>query len=45
MMDVLRAVRDDEIYLKFNSPVSPCLISPVEGDAFTYLVLPVRVHA
>jgi len=45
MMDVLRAVKDDEIYLQFNSPVSPCLISPVEGDAFTYLVLPVRVHA
>ena len=45
MMDVLRAVRDNEIYIRFNSAVSPCLIGPVEGDGYTYLVLPVRVHA
>ncbi len=45
MMDVLRAVKDEEIFLRFNSSVSPCLICPVEGDAYTYLVLPVRVHA
>ncbi len=45
MMDVLRAIKDEEIYLRFNSPVSPCLICPVEGDAYVYLVLPVRVHA
>jgi DNA polymerase-3 subunit beta len=45
MMDVLRAVKDEEIFLRFNSSVSPCLIGPVEGDAYTYLVLPVRVHA
>ena len=45
MMDVLRAIRDEEIYLRFNSSVSPCLICPIEGDAYVYLVLPVRVHA
>jgi DNA polymerase-3 subunit beta len=45
MMDVLRVLRDEEIYLRFNSSVSPCLICPVEGDAYVYLVLPVRVHA
>lgn len=45
MMDVLRAVKDEEIYLRFNSAVSPCLICPIEGDAYVYLVLPVRVHA
>lgn len=45
MMDMLRAIHDEEVYLRFNSSVSPCLICPVEGDAYTYLVLPVRVHA
>jgi len=45
MMDVLRAIKDEEIYMCFISPVSPCLICPVEGDAYVYLVLPVRVHA
>lgn len=43
--DVLRVLDDEEIYLRFISGVSPCLICPVEGDAFLYLVLPVRVNA
>lgn len=42
--DVMKALSDEEIYLCFNSSVSPCLIKPVEGDAFLYLVLPVRVN-
>ncbi len=41
--DVMRALDEDEVYMCFNSSVSPCLIKPVEGDAFLYLVLPVRV--
>ncbi len=43
--DVLRAIDDEEIYMCFNSPVSPCVVTPVEGDEFTYLILPVRVTA
>ena len=45
MSDVVRAVDDDELYLCFNSSVSPCVINPTQGNAFTYLVLPVRVNA
>lgn len=41
--DVMRALDDEEVELRFNSPVSPCLIVPTEGDRFCYLVLPVRV--
>ncbi|MBQ8589937.1 MAG: DNA polymerase III subunit beta [Firmicutes bacterium] len=43
LLDVLKVVSDDEVYLEFNSSVSPCMIRPVEGDAFEYLVLPVRI--
>lgn len=43
LLDVLKAVTDDEISMEFNSSVSPCLIKPVEGDAFEYLILPVRI--
>ncbi len=43
--DILRVLPEGEAYMRFNSPVSPCLICPVEGDAFTYLMLPVRVNA
>ena len=41
--DVLKALSDDEICMRFNSNVSPCVICPTEGDSYLYLVLPVRV--
>ena len=31
--------------MRFNSPVSPCVVCPTEGDDFLYLMLPVRVNA
>lgn len=43
--DILRVLPEGEAYMRFNSPVSPCLVCPVEGDAFAYLMLPVRVNA
>jgi DNA polymerase-3 subunit beta len=43
--DALKAVGDEEIVMEMSSPVSPCLIKPVEGESFTYLVLPVRISA
>ncbi len=42
--DVIRAIDDDELYLRFNSGVSPCVIVPAEGNAYTYMVLPVRLN-
>ena len=41
--DVLKALSDDQIVMRFNSNVSPCVVCPVEGDSYLYLVLPVRV--
>ncbi len=41
--DVLKALSDDEICMRFNSNVSPCVVCPTEGDGYLYLVLPVRV--
>ncbi|MBR2572550.1 MAG: DNA polymerase III subunit beta [Clostridia bacterium] len=43
--DVLRVLPDDEAYMRFNSPVSPCVVCPVSGDSYLYLILPVRVNA
>ena len=43
--DVIRAIEDDEFVMHFNSGVSPCVIVPVEGNAYTYMVLPVRLNA
>lgn len=43
VMDVLKAISDEEIRMEFNTGVSPCLMKPAEGDAYEYLVLPVRI--
>ena len=45
ILDVLKVVNDEEIIMEFNTSVSPCLMKPVEGNAFEYLVLPVRISS
>ena len=44
VIDVLKAVEDDEVKMLFNTPVNPCLIQPLSGDEYEYLVLPVRIN-
>lgn len=43
LLDVLKAVPDEFIVMEMTSSVSPCLIKPLEGDGFIYMVLPVRI--
>lgn len=43
LTDVIRNITDNEVCMRFNSNVSPCVICPTEGEKYTYLVLPVRV--
>lgn len=43
LIDVLKVVDDENINMLFNTNVSPCLIKPISGDSFEYLVLPVRI--
>ena len=43
--DALRAIGEEAFLMKFNSPVSPCVLAPVEGNAYTYMVLPLRLLA
>lgn len=43
ILDVLKAVSDENVVMEFNTSVSPCLIKPVEGRGYEYLVLPVRI--
>jgi len=44
MLDVLKVMKDEEICLDFTTNVSPCIIRPIEGEEFCYLVLPVRLY-
>lgn len=42
-MDAIKACDEDEVKLEFTNSLSPCVIKPVEGDSFLYIVLPVRL--
>ena len=45
LADVIRNISDEDICLKFNSNVSPCVITKDEGNDYLYLILPVRVFS
>ena len=36
LTDTLKSIETEEVMLEFNTPQSPCLIKPVEGDGFIY---------
>lgn len=41
--DVIKNVDDECCTLRMNANVNPCVIAPLDGDSYLYLVLPVRV--
>ena len=43
LIDVLKVIDNDEIRLEFNTGITPCLVKPIEGEQFVYLILPVRL--
>ena len=46
LMDALKAADKDEILICLNSSIQPCIIKAADGtENFTYMILPVRLHA
>jgi len=43
LIEALKAINVEEIKMELNSSISPCLIKPIEGNQFEYLILPVRL--
>ena len=43
LTDIIHNIDGEQLRMCFNSNVSPCMILPVEGSEFTFLVLPVRI--
>ena len=43
LLDALRAIDHEKAVFEFNTVISPCVIKPVEGDSFIYMVLPRRI--
>ena len=44
-MNILKSVRDENIYLDFLTSISPAVVRPVQGDKFYYLIVPVRIYS
>lgn len=45
LLDALRAAGDDTVKVQLKGPLNPVVISPLKGNKYTYLVLPVRLKA
>lgn len=45
LLEAFRAADEDAVRLSVKGALSPIVLTPIEGDAFTYLVLPVRLKA
>ena len=42
-INILKCISDEKIYLDFILPINPCVIRPAQGDAYYYLIVPMRV--
>ncbi len=45
MLDALKNADTDEVKIEMSGSLSPIIIKPVEGNAFLYLVVPMRLSA
>ena len=43
LLDTLKSINTEEVIMEFNTPQSPCVMKPVEGNGFIYMVLPIRL--
>jgi DNA polymerase-3 subunit beta len=43
LIEAIKTIEDEKIILDFGTSVSPCVIRPVEGEKYTYMILPVRI--
>lgn len=44
LLDALKNSECDEVMLILNGSLSPMIVSPIEGDSFTFLVVPMRIN-
>ncbi len=44
LKDVFSVIEDEEVIMNLKDSVSPCIIKPLKGDKYTYLVLPIRIN-
>lgn len=45
LIEALRVIDDEKISLQFTNAINPCIIRQIEGDAYKYLILPIRLNS
>ena len=45
VIDALRAAGDDTVKLQLKGSLNPIVVSPLEGDKYLYMILPVRLKS
>ena len=43
LLDALKSIEDEEVYMDFGSNISPCIIRSISDNKYTNMVLPVRL--
>ncbi|MDL2288302.1 DNA polymerase III subunit beta [Oscillospiraceae bacterium OttesenSCG-928-F05] len=43
LLDAVRAVPDERVKIELKTGLTPCIFRPLEGDAYLFMVLPVRL--
>ena len=43
LLDVLKAIEDEQIQILFNGPNAGVLFLPVDDDNFKYMIMPMRL--
>ena len=43
LRDALSVIEDEEVTINFRDSISPCVIKPLKGDKYSYLILPIRM--
>lgn len=44
-LNVLKSIDDETVYMDMLTGISPCVVRPVQGDAYLYLIVPVRIYS
>jgi len=42
-LDAFKAIDDEEVYIEFGTNRSPCIIKPIEGNDYLYMILPIKM--
>lgn len=43
-LNILKNISDETVYFEFNNNINPCVIKPVQGDSYYYLIVPMRIY-